>query len=451
VAAVAKALEQYTKAPAVVAASLATLLCLLVPVQVASQNWDDHDRSGRTVARDFGRNYLESCEPNAILFTNGDNDTFPLWYAQEVEGIRTDVRVCNTSSLQTDWYIDQMKKSAYESAPLPITWTKSDYIQGTRDVIYLFPMLDQVDLKSALNFARSDNPETRKTPLFDQEMDFIPSQKLIYPVDKEAVLRNGVVEPEKADRIVDTMVVNLSDKDALGKLEVIILDMIQANNWERPMYYALTVSSDQWVNLSPYFRLTGMANQIVPMRTEEGISNVNADRMYDNLMNKFKWGGVDQPGVYLDEQVLRMCKTYRTALFSRLAEELIEEGQSEKALNLLDKGMQVLPVENIPLDYSALSFGQLYYELGESGKAEDILAAIADNSLRNLNWYFRMKPGQMVSVIREIELDLKVIGNIIFVSKQYNPEFAAKYQEEFDNYRMAYGSTLQQQGSRVEQ
>ncbi|MDR2969447.1 MAG: DUF2723 domain-containing protein, partial [Tannerellaceae bacterium] len=444
VAAVAKALEQYTKAPAVVAASLATLLCLFVPIQVASQNWDDHDRSGRTVARDFGRNYLESCEPNAILFTNGDNDTFPLWYAQEVEGIRTDVRVCNTSYLQTDWYIDQMKKGAYESAPLPITWNRSDYIQGTRDIVYLFPMLEQVDLKNALNFARSNNPETRKTPYSDQEMDFIPTHKLVFPVDKEAVLQNGVVEPEKADQILDTMVVDLSGKDALVKNELIILDMLQANNWKRPMYYALTVSSDQWVNLDKYFRLTGLANQIVPMSSDGEAGNLNTGRMYDNLMNKFQWGGVDKPGVYLDEQVMRMCKTYRTALFSRLAEELIAEGQPEKALSVLDKAMEVLPVENIPMDYSGLSFGQLYYELDESEKAEEILAAIADNSLRNLNWFFRLKPGQIPSVIREMELNLQVMSNIIYVSKRYNPEFAAKYQEEFDNYRMAYGSMMQQ-------
>lgn len=450
VAAIARALEQYAKAPAVVAASLATLLCLGVPIQVASQNWDDHDRSGRTVARDFGHNYLESCEPNAILFTNGDNDTFPLWYAQEVEGIRTDIRVCNTSYLQTDWYIDQMKKGAYESAPLPITWTKADYIQGTRDFVYLFPMMEQVDLKAGLEFARSDNPDTKKTPFYDQEINFIPSQRLVYPIDKEAVLRNGVVAPGEADQILDTMVIDLSNKDALGKQELIILDMLQANNWERPIYYALTVAADQWVNLGPYFRQTGMANQIVPLSPGEEVSRVNAERMYDNLMNKFKWGGIDRPGTYLDEQVLRMCKTYRTNLFARLAEELITDGEREKALKLLDRSVEVIPPVNVPWDYTGLSIGQLYYELGENEKAEEILTAVVENAFRNLNWYFRLRPGQMASVIGEIEFDLKVIGNVVYMGKQFNPEFAAKYQEEFDNYRMAYGSTMQQ-GSRREQ
>ncbi|MDF9830987.1 DUF2723 domain-containing protein [Parabacteroides sp. PF5-6] len=450
VAAIARALEQYAKAPAVVAASLATILCLFVPIQVASQNWDDHDRSGRTVARDFGHNYLESCEPNAILFTNGDNDTFPLWYAQEVEGIRTDIRVCNTSYLQTDWYIDQMKKGAYESAPLPITWTRADYIQGTRDFVHLLPMMPEVNLRAALNFARSDNPETKKTPFSDQEIDHIPTQRLLLPIDKEAVVRHGIVKPEDAAQILDTMVIDLSDKEALGKQELIILDMLQANNWERPMYYAITVSSDQWVNLSPYFRQSGMANQIVPISSPDGANKINVERMYDNLMYKFKWGGVDKPGIYLDEQVVRMCKTYRSNLFARLAEELIEEGDRDRALKVLDRSVEVVPPVNVPWDYTGLSYSQLYYELDQSEKAEEILDAVAEYTFRNLNWYFRLKPGQMLSVTREIEWDLQVVYNLIAIAKRYNPEFAAKYQEEFDNYRMAYGTTMQP-GSRREQ
>lgn len=440
VAAIARALQQYAKAPAIVAAALATILGLFVPLQMASQNWDDHDRSGRTVARDFGHNYLESCEPNAILFTNGDNDTFPLWYAQEVEGIRTDVRVCNTSYLQTDWYIDQMKKEAYESAPLPISWNRADYIMGTRDFAYLFPMVeDVVDLKTALNFVRSDNPETKKVPYSDQELNYIPSQKLSYKVDKEAAIRNGVVTREEEDSILNEMVIDLSDREILGKQELIILDMLQTNNWERPIYYAITVSSDQWVKLDPYFRQTGMANQIVPMNVRGTANSIDSEKMYDNVMNKFKWGGVNKPGIYLDENVLRMCKTYRSTIFGRLAATLISEGKEDLAKNVLDKGMEVLPPENVPLDYFALSFGDLYYELGENERAEKVYAGILDNAFRNVNWYFRLKPGQIASVRNEIEHNLAVIQNILYVSKQYNPEFAQKYQEEFDNYRMAYG------------
>ncbi len=442
VAALAKALQQYGKAPAIVASSLATILGLFVPLQMASQNWDDHDRSERTVARDFGHNYLESCEPNAILFTNGDNDTFPLWYAQEVEGIRTDVRVCNTSYLQTDWYIDQMKKGAYESDPLPISWTRADYIQGTRDFAHLFPMMeDPVDLKTALNFVRSNNPETKRVPsLSDQDLTYIPTQKLTYKVDKEAALRNGVVSADEEEFVLDQMMIDLTSKDALGKQELIILDMLQTNNWERPMYYAITVGPDQWVKLDPYFRQTGMAYQIVPMNVRGTAQGIDAEKMYDNLMTKFKWGGVDKPDVYLDETVMRMCKTYRSALFGRLAATLMAEDKNDLALNVLDKAMKVLPPENVPLDAFATTIGDLYYELGENQKAEEIYTAILDNAFRNVNWYFRLKPGQLASVKAEIESNLYIIQQILYVSKQFNPEFAQKYQEEFDNYRMAYGS-----------
>ena len=195
VAALAKLIEKYGKLPAVAAGSIATVLCLFVPIQMAGQNWDDHDRSGRYVCRDFGANYLESCEPNAVIFTNGDNDTFPLWYAQEVEGIRTDVRVCNTSYLQTDWYIDQMKKQAYESAPLPISWDRADYIQGTRDAAYIVPMMDKpIDLNTGLNFVRSNDPKFKKIPGFNQELDYIPSETLIYKVDSATAMAKGLAD-----------------------------------------------------------------------------------------------------------------------------------------------------------------------------------------------------------------------------------------------------------------
>ena len=193
VAALAKGLQKYGKLSPVIAGSVATVLCLLVPIQMGAQNWDDHDRSNRYVCRDFGANYLESCEPNAVIFTNGDNDTFPLWYAQEVEGIRTDVRVCNTSYLQTDWYINQMKKQAYESDPLPISWQPEDYVQGTRDAAYVFPMTDKsIDLKTALDFVRSNDPKFKKIPGINQELDYIPAQTLTMGVDSAAVMAAGV-------------------------------------------------------------------------------------------------------------------------------------------------------------------------------------------------------------------------------------------------------------------
>lgn len=436
VAALAKLMQRYGKLSPVVAGSIATVLCLFVPIQMASQTWDDHDRSGRYVCRDFGANYLESCEPNAVIFTNGDNDTFPLWYAQEVEGIRTDVRVCNTSYLQTDWYIDQMKKQAYESAPLPISWDRADYVQGTRDAAYVFPMTDKpIELSTALNFVRSSDPKFKKIPGYNQELDYIPSETLIYKVDSATAVAKGLATDSTG--LLKEMTINLKGKNALGKQELMILDMLQTNDWERPIYYAITVNPDQFVGLDGYFEQTGLAYQIVPKQANKG---TNTEKMYDNVMNKFKWGGVDKPGVYIDENVMRMCKSYRMALFNKLAEDLLKEGKNEKALNVLNKSMEVLPPENVPLDYTALSTGELYYALDEDEKAEEVFAGIAENAMRNIDWFFRLKPSQLASVTRELEHNLAVMQQVLAVSKHYNPEFAKKYQEEFDNYRMAYGS-----------
>ena len=445
VAALAKALRQYGKLSPVIAGSVATLLSLFVPIQMGAQNWDDHDRSGRYVCRDFGANYLESCEPNAVIFTNGDNDTFPLWYAQEVEGIRTDVRVCNTSYLQTDWYINQMKKQAYESAPLPISWQPEDYVQGTRDAAYIFPLTEKsIDLKTALDFVRSNDPKFKKIPGISQALDYIPSQTITYAVDSAAVVAQGALDPAYLPFMQPELTIDLKGKDVLGKQELIILDMLQTNNWNRPIYYAITVSPDQFVKLDPYFQQTGMAYQIVPMATQGAVRAINTERMYDNVMHKFKWGGVNTPGIYLDENVMRMCKSYRIALFSKLAAALIAEGKNEQAVEVLDKGMEVLPPVNVPLDYSALSMGELYYQLGEKEKAEAIYTGIADNAMRNVNWYFRLKPGQLSSVESDLGHNLAVVQEVLRVNKQYNPTFCEKYQEEFDNYRMAYGSVAKE-------
>ena len=436
VAAIAKACEKYGKMNSVAAGIIATVISLFVPIQMAGQNWDDHDRSNRYVCRDFGANYLESCEPNAIIFTNGDNDTFPLWYAQEVEGIRNDIRVCNTSYLQTDWYIDQMKKQAYESAPLPITWTRDLYIQGKRDVAYVFPLIkDPVDLGTALEFVRSEDKRMKKIPGMSQELDFIPSQTLIYKVDSIAGAKvlNG-----DTTHLLKEMVIDLKDKTALGKQELTILDMLHTNNFERPIYYAITVSPDQFCKLDKYFEQVGLAYQIVPKDAQQGIKT---EKMYDNVMNKFKWGGVNIPGIYLDENVMRMCKTYRMMVFNKLAAALVNEGKNDKALKVLDKSVEVLPAVNVPLDYTALETGELYYALNQNQKAEEIFDGIANNSIRSIDWFFRLPPHMLVTVRAELEHNLAILSHIIQVSQKHNPDFGKKYEEVFKSYRDAYGMT----------
>jgi hypothetical protein len=408
---------------------------------MVSQTWDDHDRSGRTVARDFGANYLESCDPNAIIFTNGDNDTFPLWYVQEVEGVRTDVRVCNTSYLQTDWYIDQMKRDVYDSPALPITWTRDSYIQGTRDHMFIFNRLKQVDLGVALDFVRSDDPKHKRLPGISQSLDYIPSKVVVFKVDSAAVIANNVISPIDMDRLLPEMTIDLSSRDGIGKEALTILDILHTNNWKRPLYYAITVDPNQFVNLDPYFQKTGMAYRIVPLNVREGARSIDTEKMYHNVMNKFRWGGIDRPGVYLDETVMRMCKSYRVAIFGELASALIAEGKREEALKVLDKSMEVLPFENVPSDYSAFMLGDLYLNLGEREKGEAVLDAVADHAMQSIRWFFRLSEPLLMGVQSELKYQLDVMQNVLVVGMRGNPDFGLAYRDEYNEYRMAYQST----------
>ncbi|RRD59386.1 glycosyltransferase family 117 protein [Tannerella forsythia] len=442
VGAVARALEKFGKLPGLVAGTVATLACVLVPIQMAGQNWDDHDRSGRYMCRDFGSNYLESCEPNAIIFTNGDNDTFPLWYAQEVEGIRTDVRVCNTSYLQTDWYIEQMKRQAYQSAPLPITWDRSQYIQGKRDMTYVIKRMDKVDLGQALEWLRSDDPRTKKLPGYQNDISNIPSDVLTLKVDSATVMKHGAISPQDASQMVKEMTINLSGKEVLGKEAVTILDMLHTNNWERPIYFAITVDPNQFVRLDPYFQKTGMAYHIVPYMTQgPNARAIDTEKMYDNVMNKFRWGGVDKPGVYIDENTMRMCKSYRMYLFGELAQALLQEGKPDKAQAVLDRCMEVLPVENVPLDYSAIMIGETYMAIGQKEKGGSILDGVIENSLRNIRWYMRLNARDRAGIQDDWQRDLAIVQNALGMGMQYDREYGAKYREEFQKYYMAFQGT----------
>jgi tetratricopeptide (TPR) repeat protein len=444
VAGLAKALEKYAKVPGVVAGAVASVACLLVPLQMASQNWDDHDRSNRYTARDFGRNYLESCEPDAIIFTNGDNDTFPLWYAQEVEGIRTDVRVCNTSYLQTDWYTDQMKRQAYESSPLPISWTLDEYIQGKHDEAYIVPNKDNkpIGIREALDFVRSEDPRSKRKS-GPHTIDVIPAQALTLWIDSAAVVGSGTLSPQYQPYMLPELSIDLNGKTRLAKQELTILDMLHTNNWQRPMYYAISVAPDQFAGLEGYFQQTGMAYQVVPMDTRDNERSIHTEKMYDNVMNKFKWGNVDKPGVYIDETVMRACKTYRMNVFTPLASALINEGENEKALKVLDKAMEVLPPENVPLDYSVIYIANYYYQLGAKEKAEAIFDEVARIAEGNLRWFFRLRPSQRVSIIQDFERNLQVLQEAIRRGEQYESAYVDKYKEAFSEFVMKYSAITQ--------
>ncbi len=404
-----KAIDKYI--PKAVAASVVTILALGVPALMATENWDDHDRSNRYVARDFGGNYLASLKPNAIVFSNGDNDTFPLWYNQEVEGQRTDVRVCNLSYLQTDWYIDQMKRGAYESAPLPISWEAKDYVTGKNEVMWVEDMIKEpIDMKTAFDFLLSDDPATKMNG-----ESFIPSSKLFLPVDANQVIKSGTLAPERAGEIVPQIDVEL--KRRITKSEIMILEMLKTNNWKRPVYFAVTVGDDYYLGLNDHFELTGLAYQILPIGAKGAGSGVNTKEMYDNMINKFRYGNIQDPKVYLDENTLRMCRTHRM-MFSQLASALYNEGDSVKALKTLDFAAKMIPGNTVRHDYVSTMLAETYYKLGESQKGDAIMEAVAKDCVEYLEWYYTLTVSQRNSVNNRIGHNLAVLNQILRICDQ---------------------------------
>ena len=392
------------------AAILASVVCLLVPIQMVSQTWDDHDRSGRYTCRDFGQNYLNSVpdKGNPILFTNGDNDTFPLWYNQETEGVRTDVRVCNLSYLQTDWYIDQMRRPAYDSPSVPINWERIDYVSGHNEAVYIrpdaMPTVLEFYKKNPEEAAKEfgDNPYELKNILEHwvrspkEDLQMIPTDSIVIKLDKEAIKRSGMLTP---DSIPDYMHISLKGKRVLYKSELMMLEMLANTNWERPMYMAITVGSENHLNLTDNFLQEGLAYRITPFNNTQLGRRLDSEKMYDNLMHKFKFGGIDNPNIYLDETVLRMCDTHRR-MFVQLTSQLIKEGKKDKALKALDYCEKVIPSTTVPHDYvmsSSKEMADNYLALGQTQKAEKILNELANNAVEYATWYLSLDDTRFAS------------------------------------------------------
>ena len=422
------------------------LSLLLVPVVMGAQNWDDHDRSNRYTCRDFGANYLKTCAPNAVIFTNGDNDTFPLWYNQEVEGVRRDMRVCNLSYFQTDWYIDQMKRKAYESAPLPISFEHDSYVQGKRDVIYLMedPRLKgSVELKQALDFVKDDNPRTKLEQA--EGAAYIPSKKLYMVVDKEAVIRNKAVNPQDYDKIVDTLKIDLSSRHYITKDELMVLDMIATNNWERPLYFAITVGRDKYINLQDYFQLEGLAYRLVPIKTENNDGGLNMGKvdskvMYENVMNNFKWGNMNDPKVYIDENNARMMMNIRNT-FNRLAETLVAEGQTDKATQVLDRGVELIPHKIVPYNYFSMMMAETYFKAGKPEKGKEIIKTIMTDYEEQLDYFFKLNRPMRASVDEEIQRLLYFMREMGMVcARGQQAELGKEVSTTFNNYLNKYSS-----------
>jgi len=467
------------------AASVALLISMLGgPVILAAQNWDDHDRSGRYTARDFGRNYLESCAPNAIIFTNGDNDTFPLWYAQEVEGIRTDVRVVNLAYLNTDWYINQMRRKAYLSDPLPISIAKEKLVEGSRDVVYhnetpnMFfsqkydtnrakyqqrvddmhdrlvrvlkdskfaealpndydaivnqsQLVDQpiqmarflnglaqqperlgvgkdivsalkndmdklvaeickepVPLSPIVDFVADDSESSKGVMQNGETVDFVPTLDFMLPVDRAKVIADGTVTGADTARIVDRLVWR-HPRGYIRKAELMVLDILAHNNWERPVYFAITVGSDAYQGLDKYFRLEGLAYRLVPVATEPADGErgyVDADIMYKAYCEKFAWGGIDNPDVYLDENNMRMLMNVKNG-FCRLADAYLRKGDKEKAVEVVDRCYKVMPLELVAPSFYDLMLAGVYFRTECNDKAHGVIDAFGEQVQQELMYF----------------------------------------------------------------
>ncbi len=431
-------------------AVVSTALCFLaVPTLLAKDGWDDHDRSKRFTCRDFAKDYLDSCAPNAILFTNGDNDTFPLWYVQEVEGYRTDVRVCNLSLLNTDWYINQMERKAYDSDPMPLSLTEDKYRQGTRDFVQFYDqkLPGYISVRELIDFVSSDDPRNKLERQDGRQINYFPTKKMSIPVDSAFVLKNGTVLPGLANRIVKSINWQL-EKTYVLKNDLMVLDLLATNKWVRPIYFAVTTGPESYLNLQDYFQLEGLAYRLVPIKAEPQEQQISGTRvatdiMYDNIM-KFSWGGMEKKGVYLDENIARMCTNLRIQM-GTLATALVNEGKKDKAMTIADKCLEVMPEGNIPYDATIYSLVVTYYQLGANEKANKLAKRLFDIFEGDMKYYMGLgSKGQAFG--REMRQSQEIMNRLTYMAKQNKQDTLGKdFEARFNVFARMMGTQQQQQ------
>ncbi|MBI5009803.1 MAG: DUF2723 domain-containing protein [Bacteroidia bacterium] len=406
------------------------LICIFaVPVVMAAENWDDHDRSGRYLARDVAFNYLNSCAPNAILFTNGDNDTFPLWYAQEVEGMRTDVRVCNLMLLNTDWYITQMKHKTYLSDPLPVTFSQKKYYDGINNQVFIVEKTkDPVDITTVIDWVKSDNKGTKVQVSSTEILDIIPTRTIRIPVDKDKVIASGTVKQEDADKIVPYILAN--------------------NKWERPVYFVTGYHNDAF-GLEEYFQLEGLAYRLVPIKSMNKswieYGRVDPDILNENMMNKFVWGGANTPGVNIDYNHKRTIIVVKARMnYARLAKALVEEGKNEKAIAALDKCLEVLPLEKVPYDPYVADMIDAYFAAGDTTKAVEMTMSFKDYYFERLQYFLKQKPYIINSAEYEIQTAIQYTSRVANSCEKYGKtELSKEINDRLESYYADYMAKLQ--------
>ncbi len=445
-------LKKKAKLSGTAISAIVAVITLLVPIQMASQTWDDHDRSNRYTCRDFGQNYLMSLQEkgNPIIFTNGDNDTFPLWYNQEVEGVGTDARVCNLSYLQTDWYIDQMKRPAYNSPSVPITWPRLDFCSGTNEYVTVEPGAKQqilefykqnpeaamkqfgdepFELKNVLKYwVRSKNPD----------LHIIPTDTLYVTIDKEAVKKSGMMMA--SDTIPDKMVISLAGKTALYKGDLMMLEMIAQCNWVRPIYVALTVGEDNYMNLGDNFVQEGLVNRITPFTTNKpGAKNFDTEKAYHNIMTRFKFGNLKQKGLYIDETTMRMCYTHRR-LLAQTALQLLSEHKNKKAIDILKKADVEIPDYNVPIDYMSggLDMARGWILAGQKQKAAEYVGKVWKTASQYLSYYLSLDANRFAQAQNDCIRQIMIMQSTCEVASMVDQKTAKKYEDQLNKLYTLY-------------
>ena len=445
-------LKKKAKLSGTAISAIVAVITLLVPIQMASQTWDDHDRSNRYTCRDFGQNYLMSLQEkgNPIIFTNGDNDTFPLWYNQEVEGVGTDARVCNLSYLQTDWYIDQMKRPAYDSPSVPITWPRLDFCSGTNEYVTVEPGAKQ----QILDFYKQD-PEAAKKQFGDEpfelknvlkywvrsknpDLHIIPTDTLYVTIDKEAVKKSGMMMA--SDTIPDKMVISLAGKNALYKGDLMMLEMIAQCNWVRPIYVALTVGEDNYMNLGDNFVQEGLVNRITPFTTNKpGAKNFDTEKAYHNIMTRFKFGNLKQKGLYIDETTMRMCYTHRR-LLAQTALQLLSEHKNKKAIDILKKADVEIPDYNVPIDYMSggLDMARGWVLAGQKQKAAEYVGKVWKTASQYLSYYLSLDANRFAQAQNDCIRQIMIMQSTCEVASMVDQNTAKKYEDQLNKLYTLY-------------
>lgn len=437
-------------------AGIATVISLIIPGIMLAEGWDDHNRTGRYHSVDSAKNLLNSCAPNAILFTGGDNDTFPLWNVQEVEGFRTDVRVCNLSLLNTDWYISQMKRKAYDSQPLPISLEFDQFIQGKNDYI---PFVENpnvkngMDLKQYVELVRKDHPALKVPLQSGNTITSLPTKTFVLNID---TAKAATLVPEQfKNNIVSQIVWNIG-RGSLEKKDLIILDMIANGNWDRPIYFSTTLSNSNYLNLQEYMYMEGLAYRLLPAKVQGNKNGtVSTDIMYENMTKKFFWRGLDDPNVYYDENFLRFPLNTRNS-FYRLVTTLMQEGKKEKAAEVIDYCFKVMPDKAIPYDVYTMQFADPMLKLAQDSStiltkegltikdydkfALDLIDVLVSRSTKTLD-YIKTHPNPKADYEMEIQSSMYLLNQAYMILRSNGRlKEAEKYEKIFNDYYSKYGN-----------